>query len=99
MENARDNKKELWIILQDMKKAFNLVSLKALRKALERIKLPETTIKLILNLFENWQSRIITELGPTNFIKIQEGIELDIQEQQARILHQPYGTPGSSKNN
>src|SRR5690242_16395527 len=58
-----------------MKKAFDSVSLKALQKALERIRLPETTINLILNLFKNRQSRIITDLGPTNFFKIQEGIE------------------------
>ena len=51
IEDAKENKKELWLLLQDMKKAFDSVSLEALKAAMKRIKLPELTIGLILNLF------------------------------------------------
>ena len=56
IEDAKENKKELWLLLQDMKKAFDSVSLEALRAAMKRIKLLELTIGLILNLFQGRQS-------------------------------------------
>ena len=58
-----------------MKKAFDSVSLTALKAAMERIKLPEITIKLILNLFQGRQSRIITHWGHTEAFTIDDGIE------------------------
>jgi len=51
IEDAKESNKELWLVFQDMKKAFDSVSLTALRAAMKRIKLPEITIKIILNLF------------------------------------------------
>ena len=51
MEDAKEKNKELWLVLQDMKKAFDSVSLVALEKAMKRVKLPEVTISLIINLF------------------------------------------------
>ena len=45
-----------------MKKAFDSVSLVALDLALKRLKLPKTAITFILNLYENQQSKIITDL-------------------------------------
>jgi hypothetical protein len=75
MEDAKDNNKELWLVLQDMKKAFDSVSLTALKLAMERIKLPKVVIKLILNLFTNRESKIITFWGHTEALQIQDGIE------------------------
>jgi hypothetical protein len=75
MEDAKENSKELWLVLQDMKKAFDSVSLTALKAAMERIKLPEITIKIILNLFQGRQSRIITHWGHTEAFVINDGIE------------------------
>src|SRR6185295_7780076 len=60
MEDAKESNRELWLVFQDMKKAFDSVSLTALKTAMERIKLPEITIRLILNLFQGRQFRIIT---------------------------------------
>ena len=51
IEDAKESNKELWLVLQDMKKAFDSVSLEALKMAMKRIKLPEVTTRLILNLF------------------------------------------------
>ena len=60
MEDAKENNNELWLVLQDMKKAFDSVSLIALKKAMKRIKLPGKIIAMILNLFQGRQSKIIT---------------------------------------
>ena len=59
IEDAKDNNKELWLVLQDMKKAFDSVSLTVLKLAIERIKLLKVVIKLILYLFTNRESKII----------------------------------------
>src|SRR5690348_5364156 len=75
MEDAKDNNKELWLVLQDMKKAFDSVSLKSLDLAMRRLKFPQKTITFILNLFENRQSKIITDWGTTQCFEISDGIE------------------------
>ena len=59
IEDAKESNKELWLVLQDMKKAFDSVSLEALKMAMKRIKLLEVTMRLILNLFQDRQSCII----------------------------------------
>ena len=51
IEEARDKNKEIWILFQDMKKAFDSVSLDMLDKALRRIKFLSNTRKFLLSLF------------------------------------------------
>src|SRR5260364_279498 len=51
MEEAKEKKKEAWILFQDMKKAFDSVPLESLEMALRRVKVPEKIIKYILSLF------------------------------------------------
>ena len=63
MEEAKEKDKEAWILLQDMKKAFDSVPLRSLELALQRVKIPKRTIKYILNLFHKRQLRIITAYG------------------------------------
>src|SRR5579863_495772 len=46
-EDARENKKQLWILFQDTAKAYDTVSLEMLEKALKRIKLPPIATDLI----------------------------------------------------
>ena len=65
LEEAMEKKKELWIGFQDMKKAFDSVSLVALTKAMKRVRIPEEIIKFTLNLFEGREISIITEYGNT----------------------------------
>jgi hypothetical protein len=43
--------------------------------ALKRLKIPKTASTFILNLFENRQSKIITDLGTTEAFEIKDGIE------------------------
>ena len=75
IEEAREKNKELWIMLQDMKKAFDSVSLKLLKLALQRIKIPVLGQSFIIDLFDKRQTRIITVLGLTEVITAGDGIE------------------------
>ena len=75
MEEAKEKDKEIWILLQDMKKAFDPVPLESLELALQRVKIPERTIKYILNLFHKRQLRIITAYGLTEEITAGDGID------------------------
>ncbi|RHZ49272.1 hypothetical protein Glove_526g9 [Diversispora epigaea] len=53
MEDARANEKELWVMFQDMSKAFDSVNTDSLQAALKRIKIPEQFIKLMGNLLND----------------------------------------------
>ena len=74
-EEAREEKKELWILLQDTAKAFDTVNLEMLEKALQRIRLPEKMVELIIFLFKNRQFRVITTHGLTNLVQAGDGID------------------------
>jgi ribonuclease HI len=75
IEDARQKKNELWILFQDMRKAFDSVSLRILRKALERIKMPEYTIRFILSLYESRKIKVITSFGLTKEFEAEDGID------------------------
>jgi exonuclease III len=75
LEDARQKNNELWILFQDMRKAFDSVSLEMLEKALKRIKLPEVITKFILGLFEKRKIKIITSYGLTNEFEAEDGID------------------------
>src|SRR5260363_94512 len=75
MEEAKEKKKEAWILFQDMKKAFDSVPLESLEMALRRVKVPEKIIKYILSLFHERKLRIITAHGLTEEITAGDGID------------------------
>ena len=75
MEEAREKNKELWIMLQDIKKAFDSVSLESLKLALQRIKIPVLGQSFIIDLFNKRQTRIIIALGLTEAIIAGDRIE------------------------
>ena len=60
LNDASINKKELWILSQDISKAFDSVSLDMLDLALARLKLPSLFIKFVCNLFSNRTNQVIT---------------------------------------
>ena len=74
IENTRDNNNELWIIFQNMAKAFNSVKLVLLDKAIERIKIPEIMREFIIDLFNNRQIRVITKFGLSDSFTEEDGI-------------------------
>jgi hypothetical protein len=75
MEEAKEKGKEAWILLQDMKKAFDSVPLESLELALQRVKVPKRTTKYILDLFYERQLKIITAYGLTEEITAGDGID------------------------
>ena len=75
MEEARENKKELWVLFQDMSKAYDLVNRENLWRAMRRIKLPEGFIKIIQNSLIDRTNRVITDLGMTEEYKMLNGID------------------------
>src|SRR5260364_386276 len=75
IEEAASKKQELWLLFQDMKKAFDSVSLIMLKLSLERIKVPSTIIRFIINIFENRKVKVITHFGLTNDFVAVDGIE------------------------
>src|SRR5947207_14354814 len=91
MEDAREKKKELWIVAQDMAKAFDSVGLTPLRRALQRIQVPLQAINFIIELFKQKQIRIITAYGMTDIITGKDGIDQDetISPLLWRIFYDP----------
>ena len=75
IEEAREKNNEIWILFQDMKKAFDSVSLIMLEKALKRIKLPETIRTFLLNLFNARRIKIITSYSLTQEFTAEDGLD------------------------
>jgi len=74
-EDAKENNKELWLLMQDMKKAYDSVSMKSLQLALQRIKLPVEIVRFITELYSRREVSIITEFGLTKKFIAENGIE------------------------
>ena len=75
LEDARQKNNEMWILFQDMRKAFDSVGLKMLEKALKRIKLPESTISFILSLYKKRRIKVITNFSLTNEFEAEDGLD------------------------
>ncbi|GET64616.1 RNA-directed DNA polymerase from mobile element jockey-like [Rhizophagus irregularis DAOM 181602=DAOM 197198] len=65
----------LWILSQDISKAFDSVDLSMLRFALERIRLPASAVKFILSLFTKRTNRVFTAHGSTPAYRVRIGID------------------------
>src|SRR5438128_5679184 len=82
---------EAWIILQDMKKAYDSIRWQGLSKALTRIKMNSTYINILKNLHQTRRSSIITAHGLTDAYTVQDS--LDQGETHAPILWQIFYDP------
>jgi ribonuclease HI len=74
MEYATQQKEELWVLFQDMKKAFDSVDPAALMLSLKRLRIPSEYIKLHQNIYDTRSTCIITDLGLTEYYKPQSGV-------------------------
>ena len=72
---AKESNNELWILFQDLSKAYDRVNIKMLTKAMERLKLPSSFIQLIANLFTDRENEVFTAIGTTPFYKVLTGID------------------------
>ncbi|GBB88007.1 hypothetical protein RclHR1_14510004 [Rhizophagus clarus] len=75
IHDANHNNSPLWILSQDISKAFDSVNLTMLKFALERIRLPATAITLILSLFMNHSNQVFTAHGETSSYRVRIGID------------------------
>jgi len=75
LQDAKDNKKEIWFLLQDMSKAYDRVNIHMLRHALNRLKLPVSFQIFIENLFTNRWNSVFTPFGLTDKYNTLVGID------------------------
>ncbi|KAG0196189.1 hypothetical protein BGX28_010452 [Mortierella sp. GBA30] len=78
LEDARENKRELWVVFQDMRRCFDSVSCGEggmLSLGLRRIKAPEEFIQLCENIATSKVNRVITEYGTTDDYKPECGLD------------------------
>ncbi|EXX56645.1 hypothetical protein RirG_214270 [Rhizophagus irregularis DAOM 197198w] len=75
LKDVHEENKTVWIVSQNMAKAFDSVGMFPLQKALERIKLPPTTINFIINIYKDQKIRIITAYGLTDAFTVRDGID------------------------
>ncbi|GET57954.1 RNA-directed DNA polymerase from mobile element jockey-like [Rhizophagus irregularis DAOM 181602=DAOM 197198] len=75
IHDADINKNPLWILSQDISKAFDSVDLTMLCFALERIRLPASAVKFILSLFTKRINSVFTAHGSTPAYRVRIGID------------------------
>ncbi|GES98524.1 RNA-directed DNA polymerase from mobile element jockey-like [Rhizophagus clarus] len=75
IQDAKENNNELWLLSQDLEKAYDRVNIFMLEKAIERIKIPPNFIKIISSLFKNRQNQVITAYGLTDPYDVLIGID------------------------
>ncbi|GBC53526.2 hypothetical protein RIR_jg19251.t1 [Rhizophagus irregularis DAOM 181602=DAOM 197198] len=71
----KSDDQELWIVSQDISKAFDSIDLNMLRLALIRLHIPSLLIKFIINLFTRRNNKIIIHYGDTSKYRVRIGID------------------------
>src|SRR6266542_2990831 len=77
IEDAKTHHKPLWILLQDLSKAYDRVDLQILKKAMDHIKIPSRCMTFILDFFTKRQNAIMTTEGISDFYDVKIGIDQD----------------------
>ncbi|KAG9301632.1 hypothetical protein G9A89_016702 [Geosiphon pyriformis] len=75
VENALEKNRELWLVLQDMWKAYNSVGWKHLRKSLVRIKMCDRFIRFFGSIHNGHVNRVMTDFGLTNGYHVHNGLD------------------------
>ena len=66
LHDAKTNRKELWLLLLDMSKAFDRVNIEMLKQAMFRLKLPATFVNFVTNIFSHRYNKVFTAHGLTH---------------------------------
>ena len=75
LEEAYEQKKEIWILFMNISKAYDSVSGEIMIKALRRIKIPEIIISLITDIFDGWLNKIIVKNDLSNDVIVEDGLD------------------------
>src|SRR6185295_11181467 len=75
IEDASCNHKPIWLLSQDMSKAYDSVNLTLLQKSLQRLALPHSIINAITTILHDRQNQVITNLGLTSSYSVHNGID------------------------
>src|SRR5205814_9374283 len=75
LQDAREKNNEIWVLFQDLSKAYDRVNIFMLEKALLRLKLPSSFVNLMKNIFTNRRNSIFTESGMTDPYDVLIGID------------------------
>src|SRR6266542_7061363 len=75
IEDAKEHHKPIWILLQNLSKAYVRVDLDILRKAMKRLKIPTSCINFILDFFIGRKNAVITKGGLSDLYDVKIGID------------------------
>ncbi|CAB5212613.1 unnamed protein product [Rhizophagus irregularis] len=75
IEYAKTNNKQLWIMFQDISKAFDSISITGLDLALRRLALPDRLVDLVIEIFNGRNARILIAFGPTRSFNAGDGVD------------------------
>ena len=94
IEDANCNYKELWLLSQDMSKAYDSVNFDLFKHSLSRLSLPTPIINILTNLLVNRQNEVITNFGLTSPYQVFNSIDQGetITPLLWRIYYDPFIT-------
>ena len=75
MEDAREQKKEMWVVLQDIRRAFDSVDWEMIIHSMAQICLPDQYIKLYSFLAMQKSNQVITPFGLTESYIAESGLD------------------------
>ncbi|GBC18418.2 ribonuclease H-like domain-containing protein [Rhizophagus irregularis DAOM 181602=DAOM 197198] len=85
----KSDDQELWVVSQDISKAFDSIDLNMLRLALIRLHIPSLLIKFIINLFTRRNNKIITHHGDTSGYRVRIACDPFILKSSALLDYSP----------
>src|SRR6266498_5484496 len=75
LEDAKEHKKSVWILLQDLSKAYDRVDLTILRRVMEQVKISSSCISFILDFFTHRKNAILTKGGTSDYYDVKIDID------------------------
>ncbi|KAG9304673.1 hypothetical protein G9A89_021453 [Geosiphon pyriformis] len=75
VKNALEKNRELWLVLQDMRKAYDSVGWEHLKKSLVRIKMCSKFIRFFGGIHRNRTNQVMTDFGLTSGYCVHNGLD------------------------
>src|SRR5581483_4072863 len=75
LDDAKEHNKSIFVLFQDLSKAYDRVNIFMLKHAMTRLKIPIGFINIITNLFTNRRNNIFTAVGTTDTYDVLTGID------------------------